>query len=70
MIDALAHTPVEPPSDRARYSQQYIGSEYIGSLCFQAVLSALFKPTRTCLTDLIIDAGNSAGARGNDNETL
>jgi len=35
LIDASGHTPVEVPAERARYSQEHVGSEYIMWLHFQ-----------------------------------
>jgi len=43
MIDALGCTPIDPPAGRARYSLRHVGSEYIGLLCFQTVLSDLVQ---------------------------
>lgn len=41
MLDASGHTPIEIPAERARYSQEHVGSEYIGWLCFQPIYEDL-----------------------------
>lgn len=43
MVDASGHTPVEVPAESARYSQQHVGSEYIGWLAFQPVYDDLMQ---------------------------
>ncbi|MEM7251270.1 MAG: class II aldolase/adducin family protein [Pseudomonadota bacterium] len=35
MLEAAGHKQIEIPPDKARYSQEHVGSEYIGWLCFQ-----------------------------------
>lgn len=42
-IDASGYSPLEIPPDRALYSHQHVGSEYIGWLCFQPVYDDLVK---------------------------
>ena len=37
MIDATGITPTLVPEDRARYSREHVGSEYIGWLHFQTI---------------------------------
>lgn len=37
MVDATGRKPVMVPPDRARYSREHVGSEYIGWLHFQAI---------------------------------
>jgi len=41
MIDATGHTPIRIPDDRARYSREHVGSEYIGWLHFQPIYDRL-----------------------------
>jgi ribulose-5-phosphate 4-epimerase/fuculose-1-phosphate aldolase len=36
-IDASGHKPIRIPDDKARYSREHVGSEYIGWLHFQAI---------------------------------
>ncbi len=43
MIDAAGHTPVEIPAEKARYSREHVGSEYIGWLAFQPVYDDLVQ---------------------------
>ena len=43
MIEATGQTPIEVPEDRARYSREHVGSEYIGWLHFQPVYDQLEK---------------------------
>ena len=43
MVDASGHTPIEIPEERARYSRQHVGSEYIGWLAFQPVYDDLVQ---------------------------
>ncbi len=43
MIDATPHKPIHIPADRARYSREHVGSEYIGWLGFQTVYDDLVK---------------------------
>ena len=42
-IAASGHEPARIPADRARYSREHVGSEYVGWLCFQAVYDDLAK---------------------------
>ena len=42
-LDASGHTPIEIPSDRARYSREHVGSEYIGWLNFQPVYEDILQ---------------------------
>jgi len=35
LIEATGHKPIHIPEDRARYSREHVGSEYIGWLHFQ-----------------------------------
>ena len=44
MVDASGHTPIEVPAEKARYSREHVGSEYVGWLCFPAVCD---DPVRT-----------------------
>jgi len=37
-IDASGHPPLRIPDDKARYSREHVGSEYIGWLHFQPIL--------------------------------
>ena len=41
MIEATGHEPIKVPGDRARYSREHVGSEYIGWLHFQPVYDQL-----------------------------
>lgn len=41
MVDATGHQPVEVPPDKARYSREQVGSEYINWLGFQPVYENL-----------------------------
>jgi ribulose-5-phosphate 4-epimerase/fuculose-1-phosphate aldolase len=43
MIEAAGHKPVMVPPDRARYSREHVGSEYIGWLHFQPIWAQLLK---------------------------
>ncbi len=43
MIDASGHAPIEVSAERARYSREHVGSEYIGWLCFQTVYGDLVQ---------------------------
>ena len=43
MIDATGHAPIEVPPDQARYSQEHVGSEHIGWLCFQPIYDDLVQ---------------------------
>jgi ribulose-5-phosphate 4-epimerase/fuculose-1-phosphate aldolase len=43
MLDACGHAPTLVPPDRARYSREHVGSEYIGWLHFQPVFEQLAK---------------------------
>ncbi len=43
IIDASGHPPIESPAERARYSREHVGSEYIGWLCFQTVYDDLVR---------------------------
>ena len=41
MIEATGHKPIPVPEDRARYSREHVGSEYIGWLHFQPIYAQL-----------------------------
>lgn len=41
MIEASGHKPVRIPDERARYSREHVGSEYIGWLHFQPIYEQL-----------------------------
>ena len=41
LIDAAGHTPIEISAERARYSREHVGSEYIAWLSFQTVYNDL-----------------------------
>ena len=41
MIDAAGHEPIRIPDERARYSREHVGSEYIGWLHFQPIYEQL-----------------------------
>ena len=41
MIEATGHEPIQVPGDRARYSREHVGSEYIGWLHFQPIYDQL-----------------------------
>ncbi len=41
MIEATGQTPIEVPEERARYSREHVGSEYIGWLHFQPIYDQL-----------------------------
>lgn len=41
MLDASGHAPLLVPPDKARYSREHVGSEYIGWLHFQTELDLL-----------------------------
>lgn len=41
MIEASGHEPIRVPDDRARYSREHVGSDYIGWLAFQPVFDDL-----------------------------
>lgn len=43
MVEATGHTPVKVPEDRARYSREHVGSEYIGWLHFQPIYEQLVR---------------------------
>ncbi len=43
LIDASGHPPIEIPAERARYSWEHVGSDYIGWLCFQTVYDDLVQ---------------------------
>ncbi len=43
LIDACGHTPQLVPPDKARYSREHVGSEYIGWLHFQPIWEQLLK---------------------------
>jgi len=43
MVDASGHTPIEIPPEKARYSREHVGSEYIGWLAFQPVYEDLVQ---------------------------
>lgn len=43
MIEATGHKPIEVPPERARYSREHVGSEYIGWLHFQPIYEQLAK---------------------------
>ena len=43
MLDAAGHKPVTIPDDRARYSREHVGSDYIGWLHFQTIYDQLAK---------------------------
>lgn len=42
-IDASGHAPIRIPDDKARYSREHVGSEYIGWLHFQPIYDNLAK---------------------------
>ncbi len=46
MIDACGHAPKLVPGDKARYSREHVGSEYIGWQHFQPVWQQLVKTRR------------------------
>jgi len=41
LIEAAGHKPIPVPEDRARYSREHVGSEYIGWLHFQPIYQQL-----------------------------
>ena len=41
LVDASGHKPMMVPPDKARYSREHVGSEYIGWLHFQPVFAEL-----------------------------
>ena len=43
MVDASGQAPIEIPPEKARYSREHVGSEYVGWLCFQSVYDDLVK---------------------------
>ncbi len=43
MVEATGHKPVMVPPDRARYSREHVGSEYIGWLHFQSIYEHIAK---------------------------
>ena len=43
MLDACGHAPKLVPPDKARYSREHVGSEYIGWLHFQPVWEQLLR---------------------------
>ena len=43
MIQASASAPVLVPPDKARYSREHVGSEFIGWLHFQPIYERLAK---------------------------
>ena len=43
MVDASGVSPRLVPPDRARYSREHVGSEYIGWLHFQAIWDQLVE---------------------------
>lgn len=43
MIEATGHKPIHIPEDRARYSREHVGSDYIGWLAFQPVYDDLVQ---------------------------
>ena len=43
LIDASGQTPQLVPPDKARYSREHVGSEYIGWLHFQPIWELLVK---------------------------
>ncbi|UTW06873.1 class II aldolase/adducin family protein [Pseudomonas benzenivorans] len=43
LIDASGHKPTRVPPDRARYSREHVGSEYIGWLHFQPIWEQLLQ---------------------------
>ncbi|MEQ9815411.1 MAG: class II aldolase/adducin family protein [Azospirillaceae bacterium] len=43
LIDASGHQPIEVSPERARYSREHVGSEYIGWLHFQAIYDHLAR---------------------------
>ena len=43
MIEAAGHTPIRIPDDRARYSREHVGNDYIGWLAFQPVYDDLVE---------------------------
>ena len=43
LIEAPGHTPIMVPHDKALYSREHVGSEYIGWLHFQTIWTQLIK---------------------------
>ena len=43
MIEATGQQPLLVPPDKARYSREHVGSEYIGWLHFQPIYEQLAK---------------------------
>ena len=43
MIDAAGREPILVPPDKARYSREHVGSEYIGWLHFQPIWEQLLR---------------------------
>ncbi|MEM7222282.1 MAG: class II aldolase/adducin family protein [Pseudomonadota bacterium] len=43
MIDSSGHAPIQVPADKARYSREHAGSEYIGWLHFQPVYQQIVE---------------------------
>ena len=41
MVEATGHKPFMVPPERARYSREHVGSEYIGWLHFQPLYAQL-----------------------------
>ncbi len=50
LIDASGQTPQLVPEDKARYSREHVGSEYIGWLHFQPIWEQLLKTQPDMLT--------------------
>ncbi|MEM6902739.1 MAG: class II aldolase/adducin family protein, partial [Pseudomonadota bacterium] len=43
LLDASPHKPIRIPDEKARYSRQHVGSDYIGWLHFQPIYERLAK---------------------------
>jgi ribulose-5-phosphate 4-epimerase/fuculose-1-phosphate aldolase len=50
LIDASGQTPKLVPPDKARYSREHVGSEYIGWLHFQPIWEQLVRTQPDMLT--------------------
>jgi ribulose-5-phosphate 4-epimerase/fuculose-1-phosphate aldolase len=50
-IAASGIEPIRIPDDRARYSREHVGSDYIGWLHFQTIWNQLSRTSPTCSTD-------------------
>jgi hypothetical protein len=49
MIEATGRPPVLVPPERARYSREHVGSDYIGWLYFQPIYDRLVRTEKYML---------------------